>query len=91
MTAPPFALAMRSSTPVVFARWAIQYELGFVVQFVDDDVVAAAEVHRAGHDVLAFARGEEEADFVRARVDQRAYCARTALVFLSMSPSAIGA
>ena len=48
----------------------VQYELGFVVQFVDDDVVAAAEVHRMGHDVLAFARGEEEADLVRARVDQ---------------------
>ncbi len=48
----------------------IQYELGLVMQFVDDDVIAAAKVHRVGRHVLALARGEEEADFVRACVDQ---------------------
>ena len=43
---------------------AVEDELRLVVQLVDHDVVAAAEVERVGDDVLALARGEQEADLV---------------------------
>ena len=44
---------------------AIQHEGRVVVQFVDDDVVPAREREGTRDDVLAFARGEQEADFLR--------------------------
>ena len=43
----------------------VEDELGLVVQFINDDVVALPKVQRVGDDILSFAGREQEADLVR--------------------------
>jgi hypothetical protein len=67
------AVAMRGHAqlhPTRVSQVAVQHEFGLVVQRIDHDVVARFQVERIGDDVLSFAGGEEEADFVARGVDE---------------------